>query len=327
MSYYKVRTKKQLQQLSHKHKELKDQIRAENEAELTSTEERLYDVGKIFRPLVEQSLTTPLKKIVSDAAPAPAAIAAPAANAAIEAAPTRAALRMETTPPGRPFPGTTSLLQLTPRAERTVQINIDKELDIEVIRKHKFPLPSELLAHNIAEEQIKEAIALAKHRNKLLGQQKKGKDELTKKAVSEEIDRIRSYYERLGLLVQSRGITVGTGLPLQSKNMLRNSQLGNLKIQFNGDTIQAFDTKTGELVLEDKADYSLFDLLSKKYYKNKKYTQDGLLTYAKIIDLAFGSGKIPRNKKMNLVNKLRLLLASKQAGNTGVDDEIHKLIG
>ena len=321
MSYYKVRTKKQLQQLSHKHKELKDQIRAENEAELTSTEDRLYDVGKIFRPLVEQSLTTPLKKIVSDAAPAPAAIAA------IEAPPTRAALPMYTPPQARPFPGTTSLLQLTPRAERTVQINIDKELDIEVIRKHKFPLPSELLAHNIPEEQIKETIALAKHRNKLLGQQKKGKDELTKKAVSEEIDRIRSYYERLGLLVQSRGITVGTGLPLQSKNMLRNSQLGNLKIQFNGDTIQAFDTKTGELVLEDNADNSLFDLLSKKYYKNKKYTQDGLLTYAKIIDLAFGSGKIPRNKKMNLVNKLRLLLASKQAGNTGVDDEIHKLIG
>ena len=321
MSYYKVRTKKQLQQLSNKHKELKDQIRAGNEAELTSTEDRLYDVGKIFRPLVEQSLTTPLKKIVSDAAPAPAAIAA------IEAPPTRPALPMYTPPQARPFPGTTSLLQLTPRAERTVQINIDKELDIEVIRKHRFPLPSELLAHNIPEEQIKETIALAKHRNKLLGQQKKGKDELTKKAVSEEIDRIRSYYERLGLLVQSRGITVGTGLPLQSKNMLRNSQLGNLKIQFNGDTIQAFDTKTGELVLEDNADNSLFDLLSKKYYKNKKYTQNGLLTYAKIIDLAFGSGKIPRNKKMNLVNKLRLLLASKQAGNTGVDDEIHELIG
>jgi len=80
MSYYKVRTKKQLQQLSNKHKELKDQIRAENEAELTSTEDRLYDVGKIFRPLVEQSLTTPLKQIVSDAVPA--AAPAPAANAA-----------------------------------------------------------------------------------------------------------------------------------------------------------------------------------------------------------------------------------------------------
>lgn len=325
MSYYKVRTKKQLQQLSNKHKELKDQIRAENEAELTSTEDRLYDVGKIFRPLVEQSLTTPLKQIVSDAVPA--AAPAPAAPAAIEAAPTRAALTMYTPPQARPFPGTTSLLQLTPHAERTVQINIDKELDIEVIRKHKFPLPSELLAHNIPEEQIRETIALAKHRNKLLGQQKKGKDDHTKQALNEEINMIKNYYDRLGLLVQSRDITVGTGLPLQSKNMLRNSQLGNLKIQFNGDTIQAFDTKTGELVLEDNADNSLFDLLSKKYYKNKKYTQDGLLTYAKIIDLAFGSGKIPRNKKMNLVNKLRLLLASKQAGNTGVDDEIHKLIG
>ena len=137
---------------------------------------------------------------------------------------------------------------------------------------------------------------------------------------------IRNYYDRLTMLVQSKEVTVGTGLPLQSKNMLRNSQLGNLKIRFNGKTIQALDSKTGEMVLEDTADDSLFDLLSKKYYKNKKYTQDALLTYAKLIDLAFGTGKIPRNKKMNLVNKLRLLLASKQAGNTGVDDEIKDLI-
>ncbi len=52
MTFYKVRSKKQLQELSAKHKALKDQIRAENEAELTSTEERLYDVcttsGKFF---------------------------------------------------------------------------------------------------------------------------------------------------------------------------------------------------------------------------------------------------------------------------------------
>jgi len=53
-------------------------------------------VGKIFRPLVEQSLTTPLKKIVSGTA-APA----PAAPAAIEAAPTRAALSMYTPPQAR----------------------------------------------------------------------------------------------------------------------------------------------------------------------------------------------------------------------------------
>ena len=214
----------------------------------------------------------------------------------------------------------------SPRASRTVQIDIDKELDTELIKKHKFPLPSELLGHNIPEDQIQGTIALAKHRNKMLGQQKKGKDDMTKQALSEEINMIRNYYERLGLLVQSKEVTVGTGLPLQSKNMLRNSQLGNLKIKFNGNTIQALDSKTGDLVLEDTADASLFDLLSKKYYKNKKYTQDALLTYAKLIDLAFGPGKIPRNKKMNLVNRLRLLLASKQAGNTGVDDEINDLV-
>ncbi len=56
------------------------------------------------------------------------------------------------------------------------------------------------------------------------------------------------------------------------------------------------------------------------------YLRDALFTYAKLIDLAFGSGKIPRNKKMTIVNKLRLLLASKQAGNTGVDDQIQKLL-
>jgi len=135
---------------------------------------------------------------------------------------------MYTPPQARPFPGTTSLLQLTSHAERTVQINIDKELDIEVIRKHNFPLPSELLAHNIPEEQIQDTIALAKHRNKLLGQQKRVRRTYEKNS-KRRIDKIRNYYDRLGLLVQSRDITVGTGLPLQSKNMLRNSQLGNLK--------------------------------------------------------------------------------------------------
>ena len=322
MSYYKVRTNKQLQQLSNKHKALRDQIRSENDAELVSTEDKLYDVGKIFRPLLEESITQPLKQMVSDAAP----LAATPSAAAVEAAPSRAALTMSTPPQGRPFQGTSSLLQLTPRAARTVQIDIDKALDTELIRKHKFPLPSELLEHNIPDDQIQGTIALAKHRNKMLGQQKKGKDELTKQALSEEINMIRNYYDRLTMLVQSKEVTVGTGLPLQSKNLLHNSQLGNLKIKFNGNTMQAFDSKTGDLVLEEIADDSLFDLLTKKYYKNKKYTKDALLTYAKLIDLAFGTGKIPRNKKMNLVNRLRLLLASKQAGNTGIDDEIKDLI-
>lgn len=319
MSYYKVRTKKQLQELSSRHNALKQQIRADNDAELMSTEEKLYDVGKIFRPLVEQSITAPLKQMVGEQQVASAA-------AAIEAAPPRPALQMSTPPQSRPFVGTTSLLQLTPRAEQTVQIDIDRDLDLDVIRKHKFPLPSELLSNNISEDEIQDAIALAKHRNKVLGQQKKGKDDLTKADLSEEIGKIRKYYERLGLLVQSKEVTMGTGLPLQSKNILRNNMLGNLKIRFDGNKCQAFNSKTGDLVLEDRADDSLFDLLSKKYYNNKKYTQDALQTYAKLIDLAFGSGNIPRNKKMNLVNKLRLLLASKQAGNTGVDDQIKELI-
>ena len=108
MSYYKVRTKKQLQQLSNKHKALKDQIRSENEAELLSTEDKLYDVGKIFRPLVEQSITQPLKQMVSEATP----LAVAPSAAAIEAAPARAALPVSTPPQGRPFLCTSSLLQL-----------------------------------------------------------------------------------------------------------------------------------------------------------------------------------------------------------------------
>ena len=63
MSFHKVTSKKQLRQLSAKHKALKDQIRADNEAELVSTEEKLFDVGKIFRPLVEQTI---IEIIVND---------------------------------------------------------------------------------------------------------------------------------------------------------------------------------------------------------------------------------------------------------------------
>ena len=148
-------------------------------------------------------------------------------------------------------------------------------------------MPSEILQQNIGEDEIHEAIAFAKHRNKMLGQQKKGKDEPTREALTDEIKKIRIYYERLGLLVKASDVTVGQGLPLQSKNMLRNSRLGNLVLKFNGDSIQAFDSKTGDLVLQDSADDSLFDLLSKKYYRNKKYTQKALQTYAKLVDFGF----------------------------------------
>jgi len=126
MSYYKVRTKKQLQQLSNKHKELKDQIRAENEAELTSTEDRLYDVGKIFRPLVEQSLTTPFKK---DCQRCCAGCSTSAGRASSDrSSPYKSCTDDVYTTTSSAVSSTTSLLQLTPHAERTVQINIDKEL-------------------------------------------------------------------------------------------------------------------------------------------------------------------------------------------------------
>ncbi len=200
MTFYKVRSKKQLQELSAKHKALKDQIRAENEAELTSTEERLYDVGKIFRPLIEQTLTSPLKQFVSDA---PAA-AAPAAGppAAIQAAPARRAL------PGTPQASPrTPMLRLAPLAETAVKINIDKDMDIETIRKHKFPLPSEILEKKMPEADIENIIEHAKTRNKTLGQQKKGKEDATKQTINEETNKIRNYYDRLSLLVKSKSVT------------------------------------------------------------------------------------------------------------------------
>ena len=318
MTFYKVRSKKQLQELSAKHKALKDRIRAENEAELTSTEERLYDVGKIFRPLIEQTLTSPLKQFVSDAPAAAAPAAVP--PAAIQAAPARRALPTPQTP-------RTPILRLAPLADTTtVKIDINKDMDIDTIKKHKFPLPSEILEKKMPEADIESIIEHAKTRNKTLGQQKKGKEDAIKQTIDEEINKIRNYYDRLSLLVKSKSVTEGMGLPLQSKNILRNNRLGNLMLKFNGNSVEAYDTKTGTLVYQDTVDDSLFDLLSKKYYKNKKYTRDALLTYAKLIDLAFGSGKMPRNKKMTMVNKLRLLLASKQAGNTGVDDQIQKLL-
>jgi hypothetical protein len=114
MTFYKIRSKKQLQELSTKHKALRDKIRAENEAELLSTEERLFDVGKIFKPLVEQTITAPLKQIVSEKVPPTLLQPVPA----IEGISTRPALPSSSvTLPQRPFSGTTPLLQLTPQLE------------------------------------------------------------------------------------------------------------------------------------------------------------------------------------------------------------------
>jgi len=85
---------------------------------------------------------------------------------------------------------------------------------------------------------------------------------------------------------------------MQSKKHAAYSQLGNLKLQFNGETIQAFDTRL-ETRSRDNQDILFRPSFKEVLYEQEIYTERSI-NVCKIIDLAFGSGEIPRNKKMNL---------------------------
>jgi len=99
--------------------------------------------------------------------------------------------------------------------------------------------------------------------------------------------------------------------------------------------LRAFDS--GKLVLEAPAGESLYDLLTKRFTQRKQYTPQAVMTFKKLVELAglpvYG-GKSKKHKLLRagpiyfyndpeqLVQRLRLLVASKRAGNTGLDNEI-----
>jgi hypothetical protein len=105
-----------------------------------------------------------------------------------------------------------------------------------------------------------------------------------------------------------------------------------------GRQVDLFDG--GNLVLEAPADAALYALLTKRFVKTKQYTPAAISTFKNLVELAGLAVHERQSKKYRLirggcmyyrdpnqlVERLNLLVASKQAGNTGVDNEIAEIL-
>lgn len=129
------------------------------------------------------------------------------------------------------------------------------------------------------------------------------------------------------------------GLKMQGR------QFGNLEIDpvsLKAGKLRAFDK--GKLVLKAPADESLYNLLTKRFIQSKQYTPQAVKTFKELVELAglpVHGGKSKKHKLIRaspavlpqfyndpeqLVDRLHLLVAAKQAGNTGLDNEISVIL-
>jgi hypothetical protein len=222
----------------------------------------------------------------------------------------------------------------------TPVVNADRGLDVETIKRYGFKLPSELDQTNT--EAIDRLIDGINRVNtyKLGAAKRKAKttgEELD--AIERDQDALREYRARVRLLAEGYKLTERTGKGLK----MRGNQFGGLTIDpvaLTAGRLRAYNG--GNLVFEAPADESLHSLLTKRFVKTKRYTPDAVETFKKLVELAglpvhgrkskkhqliSGGGAIQYyNDPETLVERLQLLLASKQAGNTGLDNEISAIL-
>jgi hypothetical protein len=224
--------------------------------------------------------------------------------------------------------------------EATLIVDPDKDLDTKLIRLHGFTPPSEL---NISDQSgTSKIIEDITHYNRhTLGAEKRAADtQEEKKTLTADIKALAAYRDRLHLLPRGQQLTekhLGTGLQLK----LRGNQFGNLTIDpasLAAGRVQAFHG--GSLVLEAPADGTLHSLLTKRFVKMKQYTPQAVETFKQLVELSglpvhgrkskkhqlIRGGAVYYDDPNVLVERLQLLVASKQAGNTGLDNKISAIL-
>ena len=160
-----------------------------------------------------------------------------------------------------------------------------------------------------------------------------------------EIKALAAYRERLRLLSEGYKLTKkGKGFVPITPLQLKGNKFGDLLVDpvaLSAGSLRAF--KGGNLVFEAPADESLYSLLTKRFIKTKQYAPQAIETFKKLIQLSGlpvhgrkskkfkltqGSGVAVQyyNNPDALVERLQLLIASRTAGNTGVDNEISAIL-
>jgi len=217
-------------------------------------------------------------------------------------------------------------------------VNADRDLNLEVVKKYGFEPPSKLDLTDT--KAINQLIYDITHVNtyKLGPAKRKAKTPEELKAVESSLEALRAYRARILLLTESYKLTERKGSGLK----LKGDRFGSLTINpvaLQAGRIRAFEG--GNLVLDAPADSTLYDLLTKRFVKTKQYTPQAVETFKRLVELAglpvhgrkskkhqlMRGGAVQfYNDPNQLVERLQLLMASKRAGNTGVDDEIFAIL-
>jgi len=254
-----------------------------------------------------------------------------------EAARTNPAPAPTTTVEPRLLPPTTDPLP----PSQTLKVDPDRGLNTDVIKNHEFKLPSELDLSNVKEvKRLADEVAEYNHTLGWEKQQAKRKgDAKTEAKVDADIKALAVYSERLHLLAEGHHqlaqLKSGKGLQLK----MCGDRFGDLAIDPTALAVgQMKAFKDGHLVFEAPSDETLHDLLTKRFTKMKHYTPHAVKTFTGLVKLAglpvhgrksnkhkliCGAGPSPQqvlyyNDPNALIERLKLLIASQHAGNTGV---------
>lgn len=293
--------------IAKQHIELRNQLRKQFEHEQGSDADLLYESAKLFKPITES--TEKIHKSLQ---------------------------QQQQQPPPQPE---ASAAAVEPKEEEYALIDPDYGLDIEVLEEMGFIRPSKLKNINEYDDIIDKVNYYNKY---TLGRAKRGSTSEERADLSEKINVNREYVKRLRLLMSGEKLLIGKGLPPPPLKLVGN-KFGNLNIdrgELELGRLKA--TKNGEIVLDEAADRSLYNLLTKRFCKNKPYTMNAIDIFKKLIKLAeiplqsssrncrkrdvILGGAVHYNDPNDLVNRLQLLVAGKKAGNTGLNNDISDII-
>ena len=228
--------------------------------------------------------------------------------------------------------------------------------ELALIQIMNLPLPADVFLQTLKEPNYsKEILAESGELSKGLGRQrvrlsttktnrKKNRDEIA--VYDEEIDTIRKYRQRIGILEKgTKTLKVGKGIYTQKK---RNAYKINLQTGVYGNVnidvpelygqLKLIANKDGRKVCKKQVDFDTLDLLTERFNSKKKYSPLSKLVFdelKRISDIPIhrtsnkykkiGSGAVYYNNPADLLDRLELLGGSVLAGNNGVEMNFYKL--
>jgi hypothetical protein len=226
--------------------------------------------------------------------------------------------------------------------------NLLNDQDKDILRKYKLLLPSEVMGKNMDIEEFLKDVYDVMNAQKLGAMKGRNKtDPTTGLAPKEVLDARKRYIAALKGLGTVRkyiptagkpGTSTGTGIRTGKGLKVKNGKFGDL-------TINPEKLSTGKLevykgnkkVLSKTLDKDLFELLTKRYNKQKQYSNDSIATFNKLLELSGIPTMNVKSEKANLkavyyhdpnelISRLQELISAKSAGNTGVDNEINTVL-